>query len=125
MMEPLLSVRLCDNQRRYSPCEELSFECQVDAVDEADLQAVELSVLWYTEGKGDEDLGVHFFERRKTSDEIDLRELHRASTILPRSPLSYDGKIVKIRWCVRARCFLKNRRHYHQDFAFQLCASDE
>ena len=28
-----------------------------------DVKAVELSVLWYTEGKGEEDLAVHFFDR--------------------------------------------------------------
>jgi hypothetical protein len=125
MMEPLVSVRLGENQRQYCPCDELTFEIQVDAVERAEVQAVEVSVLWYTEGKGDEDMGVHFFERRKSSESNDLRELHRASTVLPRSPLSYDGKIVKIRWCVRARCFMKRGREYHEDFVFQLSARDD
>lgn len=119
-MEPLVSLRLCKNHRQYAPSEELTFECQIDAVERGELQAVELSVMWFTEGKGDEDIGVHFFQRRRAAETTDLRELYRVSTTLPRSPLSYDGKIVKIRWCVRARCFLKRGKETHQDLAFRL-----
>lgn len=122
-MEPLVSLRLEANRRDYCPGDQVAFECQIDAVDRADLAAVELSIMWYTEGKGDEDIGVHYFERRKPSDDVDLRELYRASTTLPQSPLSYDGKIVKIRWCIRARCFLKRGKAIHQDLTFQLRAT--
>jgi hypothetical protein len=30
----------------------------------------------------------------------------RFETVLPNCPLSYDGLIVKVRWCVRVRAFL-------------------
>jgi hypothetical protein len=125
MMEPLVSIRFSDNRRCFRPGETFDFDCQLDAVEQSDLQAVELSVLWYTEGKGDEDMGVHYFERRKNTGETDLRELYRVSAKLPLSPLSYDGKIVKIRWCARVRCFLRKGREVHQDLCFQLQASEE
>jgi hypothetical protein len=110
LMEPLLSLQIADPRRIYQPGDELEWECQIDAVDPKEIQAVETSVLWYTEGKGDEDLGVHYFNRRVPSDSEtgDLRPMHRFTTILPNSPLSYSGKIVKVRWCARVRLFLKN-----------------
>lgn len=71
------------------------------------VRAVELSVMWLTEGKGDEDMGVHHFERL-APEEAGLVEGGQRQTFavrLPRSPLSYDGIVVKVGWCVRVRVF--------------------
>ena len=121
-MEPLLSLQLREPRKLFFPGEELDCECQIDAVDADEIQAVETSVLWYTEGKGDEDLGVHFFERRVPSEVEggDLRPLHRFKTILPSSPLSYPGEIVKVRWCARVRLFLKRGKELFFEQPFQL-----
>jgi hypothetical protein len=83
---------------------------------------VELSILWYTEGKGDEDLVVHFFERRVVADadDGDLRRLYRFQTELPNSPLTYSGEILKIRWCGRVRIFLRRGKELFFDQPFQL-----
>ena len=79
-------------------------------------------MLWYAEGKGDEDLGLHFFERRLPGDlpDADLRELHRFKTICPNSPLSYDGQIVSIKWCVRVRVFLPRGKEIFFELPFKL-----
>ncbi len=121
-MEPLLSLQLAEPRRIYQPGDELECECQIDAVEANDIQAVELSVLWYTEGKGDEDLGVHFFQRRVPRDceDGDLRPMYRFRTILPNSPLSYSGEIVKIRWCARVRLFLKKGKELYFEQPFTL-----
>ena len=63
MSAPLISISVEQRQRPHIAGQPLTGEFQIDAVDAAELRAVELSVLWYTEGKGDEDLGVHHFER--------------------------------------------------------------
>ena len=57
------------------------------------VRAAELSVLWYTAGKGEEDMAVHHFERLvdEPARPLDLRVPHRFATVLPPSPLSYDG----------------------------------
>jgi hypothetical protein len=83
---------------------------------------VEVSVNWYSEGKGDEDLGVHYFERYTPSDAIDgdLRQLHRFQTELPNSPLTYNGSIVKIRWRVRVRLNYGRGKEVVADRSFQL-----
>ncbi len=121
-MEPLIAIRLSSSNGVFHPCDKLECEYQIDAVQPSEIQAVETSVMWYTEGKGDEDLSVHFFERYTPSDVVDgdLRQLHRFETTLPKSPLSYNGVILKIRWCVRVRLFWARGKETVVDRDFQL-----
>ncbi|MEX2188182.1 MAG: hypothetical protein WD875_15355 [Pirellulales bacterium] len=121
MKEPLVSIALKAYTRIFAPGDELAADFQIDAVEPDEVQAVEASVLWYTEGKGDEDLGVHFFKRFDgDEDSVPLHELRSIGTTLPYSPLSYDGRIVKVRWCVRVRAFLDRGRFVVADQWFQL-----
>jgi hypothetical protein len=122
--EPLLSVCLGGNKKLYSAGDELVCEYQIDAIECSEIQAVEASVLWLTEGKGEEDLGVHYFERRLPADaeEGDLRPLRRFKVQLPNSPLTYDGAIVRIRWCVRLRLFARRGKEYVLEYPFTLGA---
>lgn len=107
--------------RRYEPGDPLGVRYSVGGVDPTSVRAVEVSVAWYTEGKGEEDLFVHAFER------IVEREQLRAAlvggtfgTTLPPSPLSYEGMIVKIRWCVRLRVFFAGGRDYVTEHVFDV-----
>jgi len=122
MTEPLLSLCIAGPRAAFAAGDELVAEYQLDAVDPVEIQAVEASVLWYTEGKGEEDMGVHFFERRLPSDDEDgdLRPMRRVRTRLPNSPLSYSGAILCIRWCVRLRLFLRRGRDYVLEQPFTL-----
>jgi hypothetical protein len=122
MTEPLLSLVIEGSSSRvFVPGETLAVEFQVDAVDPGELTALEASVLWYTEGKGDEDLGIHYFKRYTVQREgATLHELRSLRTILPASPLSYDGRIAKVRWCVRLRVFLTRNRQFTDSQIFQL-----
>ena len=122
MNEPEIIIRLDENGRTYSPGATLSGEYRIEAVERQSLQAIEVSVLWYSEGKGDEDLAVHEFWRKDAdSGELgDPRRPDRFSTTLPQSPLSYDGQIVKIRWCVRVRVIFKRGRDLVAQRIFRL-----
>jgi hypothetical protein len=122
MIEPLVSVKIHGSSRVFLPGDELSGEVQIDAVEPADLLALEISILWHTQGKGDEDLGVHFFQRITPECDPDapLSELRGFRTVLPNSPLSYDGRIVKVGWCVRVRAFVRGGRELVADQPFQL-----
>ena len=121
MKEPLISIKLHNASRQYQAGSILSGESQIDAVDPTELEAVETSVLWYTEGKGDEDLGVHHFERvTAEAAGATLHELRQFSTKLPNSPRSYEGVLVKIRWCVRVRVFLRGGRNVFAELPFEL-----
>lgn len=126
-LEPLISIQLFGHKPAYQPGATLRCDYQLDAIDRDSLQAIEASVLWYTQGKGDEDLGVHYFERRTPSDcaDGDLRQLRSFSIELPNSPLSYEGEILQIRWCVRLRVFAKAGRKYTAEHEFQLAVLDE
>ena len=122
MIEPLISLNIRGHRRDFEPGDVLAAEYQVDAIGDDQIQSVEASVLWYTEGKGDEDMAIHHFERRLPSDaeDGDLRVLHRFETTLPNTPLSYSGVIVKICWCVRVRVFLKGGQDIFFEQSFQL-----
>jgi len=121
-MEPNLSLLLRNAQRDYLPGELLGGSYQVDAASADDVTAIEISVLWYTEGKGDEDLSVHFFQRRVPSEspERDLRGRYQFETVLPNSPLSYSGVSLRIYWCVRLRVFLQRGREMSLQLPIQL-----
>ncbi len=107
MNDPLVTIRFDGNGRVYSPGDILSGEYRLEAFSLGRIRAVEVSVLWYTEGKGDEDMAVHEFQRLSVDhgDWIDPSRPGRFSVALPNSPLSYDGAILKICWCVRVRVF--------------------
>ena len=44
------------------------------------------------------------------------------ATDLPASPLSYEGVIVKIRWCVRVRLFFGGGRDFVSEHVFEVGA---
>ncbi|MFO0902949.1 MAG: hypothetical protein U0939_08125 [Pirellulales bacterium] len=121
-MKPLISIQLRDGQGPYMPGDELECRYQIDAVDAQELQAVEASVLWYSEGKGEEDLAVHAFQRHVPADidDRDLRRWNSLTTRLPNSPLSYDGVILKIHWCVRVRVFGFRGKEATAELPFRL-----
>ena len=121
-MEPLISIRADRGDAGFEPGGLIRFACQVDAAPTDPVTAIEVSVLWRTEGKGDENLGVHFFERMTHGEdaESELLALRRFEARLPRSPLSYEGVILKIRWAIRVRVFMRSGKDFHFDFPFQL-----
>lgn len=121
MMEPLISIQIQGDRSSYEPGEVIECDYQIDAVQPEEMVAVEASVLWYTEGKGGEDMGIHYFERRVPADaDGDLRQWRRFQTVLPNSPLSYEGALIEIHWCVRVRAFLRQGRQYCFELPFRL-----
>jgi hypothetical protein len=107
MNPPPITVKLDSPSHEYQPGQQLSGQFYGEGSQSTSLRAVELSVLWYTAGQGDEDFDVHYFQRfvDESARRLDLRRPRRFATLLPPSPLSYDGRIVKVCWCVRARLF--------------------
>jgi hypothetical protein len=126
--DPLISIRLDLADREYQSGDILECEYQIDAVESDEMHAVEAAVLWYTSGKGDEDQGIHYYQRetRKSRhlDQPDLRVLTHFTTTLPNSPFSYEGTNLKIQWCVRVRILIQRDgqtlREYIHDQGFQL-----
>lgn len=107
MTEPTIRITFDSPSAHYRPGDRLAGRFTVEGVQPRPARAVELSVLWYTTGKGEEDMAVHHFERivDEPARPLDLRVPRRFATDMPASPLSYDGVIVKVCWCVRVRVF--------------------
>ena len=120
--EPTVVIRLDGDGLVYQPGETRTGHYWVDAPDTDQVKAVEVSVLWHTEGKGDEDMAVHEFSRREGdgAPAIDFGRPERFSTILPKSPLSYEGQMIKLRWCVRVRAFFQRGKEAVAERQFQL-----
>jgi hypothetical protein len=120
--EPAIIIRLDGDTTTYRPGEPLSGEYWIESLDADQLKAVELSILWYTEGKGDEDMAVHEFQRRDIDEgsQIDPSKPELFRTVLPNSPLSYDGRMIRIQWCVRVRAFLLRGKELVGQRMFQV-----
>ncbi|HJT77192.1 MAG TPA: hypothetical protein VJ739_08320 [Gemmataceae bacterium] len=121
MTDPVV-IDLDREDAAYRPGDTLSATYRCAAEPRGDVNALEVSVLWYTEGKGDEDLGVHHFERLGGTEDgpLDVAASRRLSVRLPNSPLSYDGVLIKIRWCVRVRVFLPGGKEWLGEAPFRL-----
>jgi len=115
-------IWLDDERHQYDPGDVLAGGYQIDIESAHDLRAIELSVMWYTDGKGDSDMSVHYFERRVAEDPAFVELIHPQAfaTPLPDGPLSYNGVIVKVKWCVRLRIFPALGREVVVDYPFRL-----
>jgi len=103
-------IRLLGLQPTYMSQDVLEFEYRIANIQQNTISAVEVSVVWLTEGKGTEDLGVHFFQRL-TGNSLaasDWSIPQKVQVPLPDSPLSYEGRLLKISWCVRVRFYLND-----------------
>ncbi len=121
MSEPRIELVLADDRKQFQAGETLNGHYRLLNVAARDVRAVEISVLWYTEGTGDEDLAVHFFDRFEPATRaIEICQPQYFGTQLPASPLSYAGQIVKIFWCVRVRLFLTLGKDMSIEWPFQL-----
>ncbi len=122
MSAPKILIGFDGDAREFMPGETISGQFKLESFDADDVKAVEFSVLWYSEGKGDEDLDVHEFRRIATDDMnwTAFRRAERFETVLPLSPLSYEGLIIKIHWCARVRVFRKRGREIVGELPFVL-----
>lgn len=118
---PRIELRFGHPSRGYDPGEWVTVEYCIEGLNGERPRALERSALWYTEGKGEEDLGVHSFERFSTAETIDRVVPEGTFAIqLPTSPLSYEGVIVKIRWCIRLRVFFESGRDHVSEHVFNV-----
>ena len=119
---PPVTLKLDSTSGEYRPGERLSGHFLSDASAPWAVSSAELSILWYTAGQGEEDFAIHYFERfvDEPGRPLDLRLHHRFSASLPPSPLSYDGRIVKVCWCARLRIYPQQGPEVLQEAAFRI-----
>ena len=119
---PAVSVEFCREDGVYQAGGPLTATWRVSRVTLDQLEAIEVSVMWHTEGKGDEDLHVHHFHRVVESQirRVGLADEQSIQCVLPATPLSYHGRLISLRWCVRLRLFLANGREIVAEQPFYL-----
>lgn len=119
---PRIVLRFDAAAGQYEPGQRLSGQFFSEVAAPWPISSAELSVLWYTAGQGEEDFSVHHFERfvDEPGRPLDLRLPHRFATVLPPSPLSYDGRIVKVCWCVRIRVYPRQGPELVHESPFRL-----
>ena len=122
MTTPAIRITFDVPSAHYQAGDRLAGRYTVEGTQLGHARAVELSVLWYTAGKGEEDMAVHHFERlvNEPARPLDLRVPRRFATVMPASPLSYDGVIVKVCWCVRIRVFLSQGQETVTEMPFRF-----
>jgi hypothetical protein len=113
---------MCREDATYVGGERMTVRWRVSRVTLDQLQAMEVSVLWCTEGKGDEDLNVHHFLRWDESQirRSGLTDQQSLTCDLPWTPLSYHGRLITVRWCARLRLFLAGGREVVTEKLFHL-----
>lgn len=120
-----MNVTLCRDDGRYDAGGQLSARWRISRVPLERVQCMEISVLWHTEGKGDEDLQVHHFQRLE-GDRLRRVGLGTDQSLrcrLPGTPLSYCGRLIRIRWCIRLRLFMSDGREIVAEQPFHLVAA--
>jgi hypothetical protein len=118
-LQPVIEVAFDRPDRIYAARDPLTVRYRVLGPATV-LRVIEQSVVWYTEGKGEEDLGVHHFTRVSDRKALAAGDEMTFATTLPASPLSYEGVIVKIRWCVRIRVFFPGGRDFVSEHVFEV-----
>ena len=121
-----MNLTLCREDGLYRAGGMLSVKWRVSRVPLDEIQGIEISVLWHTEGKGDEDLHVHHFHRVVESRvrRVGLADEQSVNCVLPATPLSYHGQLLSLQWCVRMRLFLAGGREIVAEQPFHLISAD-
>jgi hypothetical protein len=115
-------LKLDKEQPYYQPRELLSGEFVIDLPESKVAKNVEFSILWHTEGKGNEDVGIHDVRvwTTATGGPLGPQSRYRFETVLPTDPLSYEGVLIKIRWLVRVKAHLGLFRNEKAEIPFQM-----
>jgi hypothetical protein len=117
-----VNLSVCREDGSYRAGGTLTAKWRISRVPLDQVQGLEVSVLWHTEGKGDEDLHVHHFHRVVESQirRVGLADEQSLHCVLPATPLSYHGKLISVRWCIRLRLFLASGREIVAEQPFYM-----
>jgi hypothetical protein len=103
MATTTIQIALSRDKTEYLRGEVLSGSVTVYSASLDEPRRSELSVLWYTEGIGDEDLGIVHFQLLGEDATVLGTHTYPFEVTLPVVPLTYHGRLVKIHWVVRVR----------------------
>lgn len=93
----MLEVRIEEGRTAFAPRE--SVRGQVEWREDSPPEAIEVRLLWHTEGRGDPDVGVARTLR------IEAPSASGSSAFefeCPSGPYSFSGRLISLRWAVEA-----------------------
>ncbi len=112
------SLAIVLDRLAFEPGETLRGSYKLVTAELSRLEEVEITVGWHTEGKGRKARGVEHREVRRAGDGSAVDG--KLSAVLPASPLSYDGVLIKVRWAVRVRASFSGSGRLTSEAVFQL-----
>ncbi len=115
------SLAIVLDRLAFEPGETLRGSYKLVAAELSRLEEVEITVGWHTAGKGREARGVEHREvQRAGKGSLGGNGSGKFSAVLPASPLSYDGVLIKVRWAVRVRASFSGSGQLASEAVFQL-----
>ena len=93
----MLKIHVESGRDAFHPGE--SIRGTLEWVGERPPDSVELRLLWYTEGRGDQDVGVARTLRIETPGSVGSQGFHWEA---PAGPWSCSGRLLSIRWALEA-----------------------
>lgn len=94
-MNEKLKIIIDDDKRNFFPGETISGEVKWSFPECPD--SVELRLFWYTQGKGDGDIGI---VETVGFAPLSPAESHKFRIILPDSPYSFSGRLISLCWAL-------------------------
>lgn len=94
-----LSIELNDGKEAFAPGEQV--EGRIEWTLDANPKALELSLLWYTSGKGTRDIAVLQTNR---VDGPGAFGSDKFSFALPGGPYSFSGRLISLIWALELTC---------------------
>ena len=94
-----LSIKLQDDKTIFAPRETVQGRIEWNL--DANPRRLDLSLFWYTAGKGTRDVGVIESTR---FDDPGLHGWKEFSFALPEGPYSFSGKLISLIWAVELTC---------------------
>ncbi len=89
-----LQIQTVDGRCELSPGEQLELEVDWRLLDHP--EALEVRLVWHTQGKGDQDVSVVEVKRYEHPP---LQDRRRCSFRLPNGPYSFSGHLISLLWC--------------------------
>ena len=91
----MLKIEIAGGSSSFKPGESVEVIAAWELDDEP--EAIEARLLWYTEGKGTQDISVVQTERVERPGKLDGK---RFRWTLPEAPYSFSGKLISLLWAV-------------------------
>src|SRR5262249_33702882 len=101
MMTASVDVAFEGGRTEWNAGEALMGAVHIIPISDEAIRRAELSILWFTEGKGEKDEGILYFRVLDEGALYDETRAYPFSIVLPPMPVTYAGELVKIVWVVR------------------------